>query len=58
MLPDDLKANGKAIEQNARAQDTDKGAAHDSAQETPGLMQLVICVLGIYASLYVYHLDR
>lgn len=55
MLPDDLKTNGQAKEQNARAQNTDKGAAHDSAQETPGLMQLVICVLGIYASLYVHH---
>lgn len=55
MLPDDLKANGQAKEQNARAKDTDKGAAHDSAQETPGLMQLVICVLGIYASLYIHH---
>ncbi|BCR84100.1 UDP-galactose transporter HUT1 [Aspergillus chevalieri] len=50
MLPDDFKANGQAKERNARAQNTEKGAAHDSAQETPGLMQLVICVLGIYAS--------
>lgn len=58
MLPENFKANGQVKEQNARAQDTDKGAAHDFAQETPGLMQLVICVLGIYASLYVYHLDR
>lgn len=54
MLPDDFKANGQAKERNARAQNTEKGAAHDSAQETPGLMQLVICVLGIYASLYVH----
>lgn len=27
--------------------------AHDSVPETPGLMQLAICVLGIYASLCV-----
>lgn len=29
-----------------------KGTTNDSA-ETPGLLQLVTCVLGIYASLYV-----
>lgn len=28
-------------------------AAVDSVAETPGLMQLLICVLGIYAALYV-----
>jgi UDP-galactose transporter B1 len=28
-------------------------AAVDTVAETPGLMQLLICVLGIYAALYV-----
>jgi len=54
MLPDDFKANGQAKVQNFKAQNTGKDAAHDSAQETPGVMQLMICVLGIYASLYVH----
>ena len=53
MLPDDLKANGQAQQQNGSVGKSTKDSASDSAQETPGLMQLAICVLGIYASLYV-----
>lgn len=53
MLPDDLKSNGQAQQQNRCVEKNIKESASDSAQETPGLMQLAICVLGIYASLYV-----
>ena len=54
MIPDDLKANG--LEQ-AKQNDSVQGPgnaqenAPDTAPEPPGLMQLAICVLGIYASL-------
>lgn len=53
MLPDDPKANGQALQQTRCAENNTNESASNSAQETPGLMQLAICVLGIYASLYV-----
>lgn len=53
MLPDDFKANGKEqAKQNGSIQ-AFGNASRDAAPEPPGLMQLAICVLGIYASLYV-----
>lgn len=57
MIPDDLKANGlEQANQNGTVQSS--GNAQKSAQQTapepPGLTQLAICVLGIYASLYVF----
>lgn len=47
----DKKMNGKSSVTNGSA--SGKHAAQENAPDTPGLMQLAICVLGIYASLYV-----
>lgn len=56
-LPDDFKANGQEqAKQNGSVQrrgDVQEDV-QDTAPEPPGLMQLAICVLGIYASLYVF----
>ena len=57
MIPDDLKANGiEQAKQNGTVQSSGntQESAQDTAPEPPGLMQLAICVLGIYASLYVF----
>ena len=59
-LPDDFKANGQEqAKQNGSVKTRGgvQGDAQDSAPEPPGLMQLVICVLGIYVSLYVFSKD-
>ncbi|PYH95021.1 UAA transporter [Aspergillus ellipticus CBS 707.79] len=46
-----VKANGNSGNSPvANGSASGKDAAHEAAQETPGLMQLAICVLGIYAS--------
>lgn len=60
-LPDDFKANGQEqAKQNASVKRNGgiQGDAQDTAPEPPGLMQLAICVLGIYASLYVLLFSR
>ncbi|GCB22132.1 UDP-galactose transporter homolog 1 [Aspergillus awamori] len=44
----DKKINGKSSVANGSV--SGKHAAQENAPETPGLMQLAICVLGIYAS--------
>jgi UDP-galactose transporter B1 len=56
-LPDDASQtrnqNGDAKALAAATQSTTADSEAHGAADTPGLMQLAICVLGIYASLYV-----
>lgn len=57
LLPDEdgIKQRHQNGDIKAVANGDTKGTVHEPV-ETPGLLQLVICVLGIYASLYVMRL--
>lgn len=56
MLPGDPPAQSKQQNGGAKATVASAAATDDKEHgvaDTPGLLQLAICVLGIYASLYV-----
>lgn len=57
MLPDDFKTNGQEQAKQNGSVRASGNASQDAAPEPPGLVQLAICVLGIYASLYVLFYD-